>query len=85
MAPPPEQEVAVAAAAATIIFRYRRARLKASCHRRHRWPNGSTMPRVTTIVMPPPPNETNPLIPGKQAPTIGESTRFSRECALGHI
>jgi len=85
MAPQPEQEVAVAAAvAATTIFQYRRARLKASCHRRHRWPNGSTMPRVTTIVMPPPPNGTNPLIPGKQAPTIGDSASFSRVCASGH-
>jgi len=69
MAPPSGQEVAAAVAAATTIFRCRRARLKASCHRRHRWPNGSTMPRVTTIVTLPPPNETNLLIPGKPSST----------------
>jgi hypothetical protein len=36
------------------------------------------MPRVTTIVTPPPPNETNPLIPGKPSPTTGDSERFYR-------
>lgn len=63
-----QQEVPGVAAAVTPIYRCRGVRLKTLCHRRRRWPKGSTTPHVTTIVTTlTPPNATNPFIRGEHA------------------